>query len=237
MWRKGLKPKKLAVAVRHAAFEDLGTFQSTLTASGYSTQYLDAGCDHLNPASNADLLIVLGGPISANDEAYYPYLRHEIELIEQRLSAGLPILGICLGAQLIARAMGSRVYAGPAKEIGFAAIELTKAGLSSPISELAGGSVLHWHGETFDLPNGATLLASTAICENQAFSVGTQAMACQFHPEVCDGRFERWLIGHHSELVSERIDIGHLRATEWGERDALRLRSDAFLKIWLAQLV
>ncbi|MGC1467868.1 MAG: glutamine amidotransferase [Sphingorhabdus sp.] len=228
---------KLAVAVRHATFEDLGTFRSTLTANGYRVQYLDAGCDQLTAALQADLVVFLGGPISANDEARYPCVRHEIELIERMLAASVPMLGICLGAQLIARAMGARVYAAEVKEIGFAAIELTEAGASSPLSALAGGPVLHWHGETFDLPPGASLLASTAICENQAFSIGNRVMACQFHPEACDGRFERWLIGHHGELVSEGVDIASLRAAELRERDALQLRSHAFLDAWLEQLV
>lgn len=227
---------KTAIAIRHVAFEDLGSFAEPLAQHGYHVRYIDTGIDDLTFATHVDMLIVLGGPISSNDEARYPWLRDEIELIRQRIVRGLPVLGICLGAQLIARALGARVYAASAKEIGFAPIDLTPEGRQSPLAALASGPVLHWHGETFDLPPDARRLASTAICETQAFSLGARVMACQFHPEAGDGRFERWLIGHHGELAMDGIDINQLRAMEQRERDGLRARGNTFLSNWLDRL-
>src|ERR1700674_4054522 len=163
---------KLAAAIRHVHFEDLGAFEATLSEHGYETRYYDAGVADLHSPHlhSCDLLIVLGAPFGAYEEDKYPILTDEIALIERRLAAELPALGICLGAQLFARALGSRVYPGPAKEVGWSPIALTEAGKQGPTRHLGAGPVLHWHGDTFDLPAGTELLASTAICRNQAFA-------------------------------------------------------------------
>jgi GMP synthase-like glutamine amidotransferase len=131
-----------------------------------------------------DLLVCLGGPIGAYEEAAYPFLRDELALIERRLAAARPTLGICLGAQLMARALGARIYPAPAKEIGWGEVRLSEAGQKGPLRHFAGVPVLHWHGDTFDLPKGAELLASTVLCANQAFAFGRYALAFQFHPET-----------------------------------------------------
>jgi GMP synthase (glutamine-hydrolysing) len=123
-------------------------------------------------------------------------------MIQKRLNFARPALGICLGAQLFARALGARVYPGPAKEIGWAPVTLTAGGKQSPMKCLESVPVLHWHGDTFDLPQGAELLASTSICQNQAFSYGKSALAFQFHPEASAKNFESWLIGHAVEISS-----------------------------------
>jgi GMP synthase (glutamine-hydrolysing) len=146
--------------------------------------------------------VVLGGPIGAYEEEKYPFLLDEIAMIQKRLNFARPALGICLGAQLFARALGARVYPGTAKEIGWAPVTLTSGGKQSPVKCLESVTVLHWHGDTFDLPQGAELLASTAICQNQAFSYGKSALAFQFHPEASAKNFESWLIGHAVEISS-----------------------------------
>ena len=130
---------KTVVALRHVAFEDLGTLDPLLRQQGASVRYLEAGCDALDQleALGPDLLIVLGGPIGANDEALYPFLRQELALLERRLAAGRPTLGICLGAQLMARALGARVYPAAGKEIGWSPLALTEAGRRSPLRFLA----------------------------------------------------------------------------------------------------
>lgn len=208
---------KQLTAIRHVHFEDLGTLEDVLTEQGVAIRYLEAGVDDLMASGRlgADLLVVLGGPIGAYEEDRYPFLAEELRIIEKRLARGLPTLGICLGAQLMARALGARVYPAPAKEIGWAPVALTDAGMRSPLRHLAGAEtpVLHWHGDTFELPQGATLLASTKVCANQAFSWKSAGLAIQFHAEVRPARIERWLIGHACELSAPSMpDLGSLRS-------------------------
>lgn len=194
---------------RHLAFEDLGAFAAVLAQAGYEVRYCEMGIDAPDDAG-ADLLIVLGGPIGAYEEALYPWLSDEIRVLAARIKQGAPTLGICLGAQLMARALGARVYPGPAKEIGFAPLILPRDNLLSPFGDLP---VLHWHGDTFDLPHGAVNLASTPVCAQQAFSWGARALAFQFHPEAQPAGFERWLIGHAGEIAATPgISVPILRA-------------------------
>jgi len=225
---------RTAVVIRHLAFEDLGHFAPVLAESGYKVQYCDVGLDPLNDAG--DLFIVLGGPIGVYEEDKYPFLTGEINLIEARLAARRPTLGICLGAQLMARALGARVYPGSAKEIGFAPITLTDAGRTSCLADFEGKPVLHWHGDTFDLPAGATLLASTDICMQQAFSFGRNAVGFQFHPEAGAVGFERWLIGHTCELAAAGKSVPALRADNDRLASQLAGPAQACLRLWLSQL-
>jgi GMP synthase (glutamine-hydrolysing) len=231
---------KRAIALRHVAFEDLGILASLLEARGYDISYLDAGVD---PSASLrldqdDLLVVLGGPLSAYEEDRYPFLLDELRLIERCLRGRVPVLGFCLGAQLMARALGVRVYPGTAKEIGFAPIELTAEGAASCLRHLqrAGNQVLHWHGDTFDLPAGATRLASTAITPNQAFNIGDRTLALQFHVEADLNRFERWLIGHTCELAIEKIEPAGLREQARQYQYDLTASGTAVLEEWLSRL-
>jgi GMP synthase (glutamine-hydrolysing) len=232
-----MQTMKTAVAIRHVHFEDLGAFESLLAERGYAIHYCDAGMDDLQATElrTCDLLFILGAPIGAYEEDKYPFLHQELSLIENRLAAGRPMAGICLGAQLLARALGSRVYPGPAKEIGWAPLTLTEAGRLSGIRHLEGVPVLHWHGDTFDLPAGATRLASTPICQNQAFTHGPNTIAFQFHSEVTTKHFERWLIGHCAEIASVAgLSVTALRAdTERFAPEAAR-RGQLCLSEWLA---
>jgi GMP synthase (glutamine-hydrolysing) len=203
------------LALRHVSFEDLGTLGSIFSRRSYDVRYLDvpvtslADVDPLAP----DLLVVLGGPIGVNDTDLYPFLAPEIELIAQRLRSGRPTLGICLGSQLIARALGARVYTAAVKEIGWAPLDLTPEGRTSCLRHLAGTPVLHWHGDTFDLPQGAVRLASTPGCENQAFSWGKAALALQFHAETAGTALESWFVAHTAEIrATPGITVPQLRA-------------------------
>src|SRR5580698_6522485 len=204
------------LAIRHVHFEDLGSLELVLGERGRPVRYLDVGLGRIEAPDPVapSLMVVLGGPISAGDDARYPTLVPLLSMIEKRIAAGLPTLGICLGAQLIARALGARVYPAGHSEIGWAPLTLTDAGRASPVRHLDGAhtSMLHWHGDTFDLPAGATLLASTPLCQHQAFAWGKHVLGLQCHPEIRTDRFEPWLIGHAGEIASEGIDVRELRA-------------------------
>ncbi len=226
-----------ACVVRHVAFEDLGTFAPVLSAAGFDLSVMDAGVDELfEPIVRSDLVVVLGGPIGVYEEDRYPFLSAERKALGQRLRDGLPTLGICLGAQLMAAALGARVYPGAHKEIGWAPVELTAAGTSSCLSKLEGQPVLHWHGDTFDLPQGAERLASTALYPNQAFAIGSNALALQFHPELDARRFEQWLIGHAGELAAAGVDVAAFRAQVRQGGAALRTAAVSLLGHWLERL-
>jgi GMP synthase (glutamine-hydrolysing) len=202
------------IALRHVPFEDLGTLAPVLENRGFQVRYVDIGVDELpaREVASADLLVALGGPIGAADEEAYPYLIDELAVITERLSAGRPVLGICLGAQLIARALGASVAPMSAgKEIGFGPVRLTNEGRESALAPLDGVPVLHWHGDAFELPEGATCLASTDLCLNQAFTYRHHVLGLQFHLETDVSRFEQWLIGHSVELAAAGVSVESVR--------------------------
>ncbi len=229
---------KSLLAIRHVAFEDLGAFEPVFRDSGYAIRYCEAGLDDIAATGrSADLVVVLGAPIGAYEEDKYPFLADELRLLERRIAGSQPALGICLGAQLIARAMGARVYPGAAKEIGWDPIELTPEGRQSPLSNLKSGPVLHWHGDTFDLPQGALRLASTAVTQNQAFAFGLSILALQFHAEVEAANFERWLVGHTLEIASvPGLSVGGLRRDAQNYSAAAVSRGAQMLREWIAGL-
>ena len=180
---------KSVAVFRHLIEEDLGTFARTLEELGYSYTYIDtpdfdfSGFDVLAP----DILIVMGGTMGVYETNDHPYLAEEINLIKTRIDAGLPVLGVCLGAQLIAASMGAKVYKGDnGVEIGWHTLALNDDGRASALAHLSADktNMFHWHGDTFELPEGAILLASSENYAHQAFSYGDHVLALQFHPEV-----------------------------------------------------
>ncbi|MDS9468803.1 glutamine amidotransferase [Paracoccus sp. MBLB3053] len=219
-----------ALAIRHVHFEDLGSFVRPLSERGYALRYSTVGdrdfleFDPLEPG----LLIVLGGPVGAYETTAYPFLSHEMDLIAARLARGLPTLGICLGAQLVAAALGSKVFPAKVKEIGFAPIRLSQTGKLSALRHLEDVLVLHWHGDTYELPKGAENLAS------QAFAIGSQVLGLQFHPEVERGPgFERWLVGYAHEIAVAGINPAELRADAERCGDALADAARRTFAEWL----
>jgi GMP synthase (glutamine-hydrolysing) len=232
---------KTAVAIRHVAFEDLGSFEPVLASHGYSIAHTEAGLDNLtaiDPLGPA-LLIVLGGPIGAYEETAYRFIIDELKILERRLAADLPTLGICLGSQLMARALGAKVYPGKQKEIGWAPLDLTDAGQHSCLGPLASEKawVLHWHGDTFDLPSGAARLASTSVYENQAFSWGRRALALQFHLEATTKGLERWFIGHACEVASTQgVTVTQLRRDTARYGAALERVGGQCFDLWLREV-
>lgn len=193
---------KTAAAICHARFLDLASFGEILSEKGYEVRYYDAGQDRLSLDGEPDVLITLGGPVGAYERSDYPWIDDEMEMLGKHLGAGRPLLAICLGAQILAQTLGAPVFKS-SPEIGWAPIELTDAGRQSVLRRTGeeGVPVLHWHGDSFDLPVGAQRLASTPQCENQAFSIGS-ALAVQFHPEVRARDFERWLICNTGQIAA-----------------------------------
>lgn len=230
--------QKTALAVRHVAFEDLGSMVGPLERAGYSIDYWDTSDSDLTAIDPlvADLMVVLGGPIGVYDDALYPIVATEIEILKRRLAADMPTIGICLGAQLMAHALGSRVYPGPQKEIGWSSLTLTSEGRAGPIGHLEDQAVLHWHGDTFDLPAGCDLLASTDLCRNQAFSRGPRILGLQFHAEVRASKFEHWLMGHACELSTATLDPRTLRADARREARKLEEAAERLFEDWLSGL-
>ena len=231
---------KNAVVIRHVAFEDLGSLAIALRQKDYEINYIDVAPGSLNNLDPLapDLLVVLGGPIGVYDESDYPFIADEIRILEQRLSIDLPTIGICLGAQLMARALGARVYAGQHKEIGWSPIQLSGAGRHSALSYLLPDyMVLHWHGDTFDLPKGAVHLASSSKYKNQAFAWKEHGLALQFHPEVTARSLEHWFIGHAHEISSTPgISINELREDTANYARRLEIQGNKFWKVWLEKL-
>lgn len=204
---------KTLVALRHLAFEDLGLLSPLMLAMGWRIHYYDLGVNQLwkLDLSQVDLLAVLGGPIGVAEDDRYPFLVEETTLVRERLATRRPMLGICLGAQMIARALGSHVQSMGRKEIGYSPLTLLPARQQSPLAAVGAQPVLHWHGDQFELPEGIPTLASTPICPNQAFMVEQHTMAWQFHLEVDATRIEQWLIGHAVELAQAQVPTQLIR--------------------------
>lgn len=228
---------RTCLALQHLSFEDLGTLGDVLQERGFDIRYRQAGVDDLGSGAAreewaaADLVVVLGGPIGVYESDRYPFIHDELDRVRERLASGRPLVGICLGAQMMAAASGRRVYPGPAKEIGFAPLRLSPAGQASPLAALAacGHQVLHWHGDTFDLPPGAELLASTDVVAHQVFSLGPRVLGLQCHLEAQPREFERWLIGHTAELTAAGADVHVLRADNARHGPAL---AEAARQVW-----
>jgi GMP synthase (glutamine-hydrolysing) len=226
-----------ALAIRHVPFEDLGSFAAVLRERGFVVAYRDAGLDDLGAGDivDADLLIVLGGPIGVYETKEYPFLKGEIAVVERRLKLGRPVLGLCLGAQIMAKALGARVYKGKRKELGWSPLALTDAGRKSVLSALGSRtSVLHWHGDTFDLPHGAALLGSTPLYPHQAFAWRNHALALQCHIETTVRGLERWFIGHTLEIATTRgVKLETLRRDTRRLGPRMEKRGPLVLKAWL----
>lgn len=231
---------KRAMVIRHLAFEDLGCYAQVLADNNISVQYVEAPQDDLgqiDPASD-DLLILLGGPISANQADIYPCLQDELTLLEQRLALDKPTLGVCLGAQLMAKALGAKIYPGNEKEIGWSPLSLSAAGKECALRHFAPPvRVLHWHGETFELPADAVLLASSELYRNQAFAYGKHALGLQFHGECTAQGLESWYLGHVGEIEqTPGLSVPELRAQAAIYAEDAARQGQRFFADWLNQV-
>lgn len=221
-------------AIRHVGFEDLGLLGPLLAMRGADITYADAWAVDTPAARHADLLVILGGPISANDGDAYPFIETEIALARERLQAHRPLLGICLGAQIVCRALGGTVAPGSAPEIGWGKLDLTDAGRAGPLRHLQGVPVLHWHGEVCALPPGVPSLAATPLCANQAFQPHRHALALQFHAEAGARDIEPWLVGHCAEIAhTPGVSVEALRTATARNGARLAAAGRAMFAEWL----
>lgn len=188
--------------LQHVPFEGIGSMDLWLDEHCADVSYTRFFEDHALPqAKKFDLIIVMGGPMSVNDEESLPWLRPEKQFIRDAIELGVPVVGVCLGAQLIASALGARVYSNPQKEIGWFQIEATP-NVTNTFRFPEKCIVFHWHGETFDLPSGAVRLAKSIICENQAFQFGQHVIGLQFHLETTPDSVQAILDNCSKELIS-----------------------------------
>ncbi len=230
---------KRALVVHHVAHEGLAAFAGPVVDAGYVIERLDIGdpgfanADFLTP----DLLVLLGGPMAVYRPDLFPWLDGELTRLAERLAGRRPTLGVCLGAQLIAAALGATVARGPVREVGFAPMTLTAEGLVSPLQALAAVPVLHWHGDGFALPEEATLLARTEHYP-QAFAIGPTVLGLQCHPEMgaLDDRIDEWLAADAAYVAKAGTSADLLREqhARWGVEAASA--GQFMLREWLAGL-
>ncbi len=233
---------RTCVVIEHLAIEHPCTLKPSLQACGYQVASIPAASvsRYRERVEAAALLIVMGGPIGVYDAPEFPYLTLEIDLIRARLMAKRPVLGLCLGSQLMAAALGAKVFPGTnGVELGWAPVRLTEEGRQHALADVAGGDypVLHWHGDTFDLPEGATLLASSSRYAHQAFAVGNHGLALQFHVETDADELEQWFVAFAADIRKIGPDmLSKLRADTAKFAEDLAERNARFITRWVAQL-
>jgi GMP synthase-like glutamine amidotransferase len=192
------------IALQHVDFEGTGLIDEWAATRGHSISLHQCfGTAPFPTTADMDMLVIMGGPMSIHDEQEYPWLIHEKALIKHAIEQGKYVVGVCLGAQLIANVLGAKVYKNSVREIGWFPVALSDDALGTPyISGLNSAmTVLHWHGETFDLPERAVHLMSSAACHNQAFSYNAHVLALQFHLEMTEAGLRSIIDGCRDELV------------------------------------
>lgn len=207
---------KIAEVIRHTPLDGLGSFRSVLERHGYTIRIVEPFAEDIQSldAVAPDLMLVMGGAISVNDTAHYPFITDELNYIERRLKSGKPIMGACLGGQMIAKASGARVYKNYTLEAGYFPVTLTEAGQGSCLGEMAvnDGMTMHWHSDVFDLPKDATRLAYSAVTTNQAFAIGPNVLGLQFHMEADPRTVGGWIVAYAGDIVRSGLDPHAMRA-------------------------
>ena len=226
------------LCILNVPHEDIGSFDVTMRGFSIKPQIVLASqtdfhtIDPLAP----DLTIIMGGPMGVYEADQYPFLSAEMQHVRARAGAGKPVLGVCLGSQIIAAALGAKVYPGTAgKEIGWSPIQVTAAGMQTPLKYLdeSETSMMHWHGDTFDLPDGAKLLASSARYKHQAYLVNDNILGLQCHPEVTEARLESWYREMGGEMEQEGLSVENLRAQAHQHAEKLSIQNQLFFTEWL----
>jgi len=228
---------KSALIIRHVPYEGVAGFREPIEAAGYEVDRIDvadpnfSGVDLREP----DLLIMMGGPMGVYEHEVHPWISCQLRRLAQRIEARRPTLGVCFGAQMIAAAMGGEVFPGPHPEIGFHPVAVHHPeGLLRHIAEVP---VLHWHGDTFTLPQGAELLASSDRYAHQGFRYGPNVLALQFHAEMgLDPRFDAWIAQGQQTLADAGIAASALRYAHEVHGARAVAGGRALIAEWLAGL-
>jgi GMP synthase (glutamine-hydrolysing) len=228
---------KSGLIIRHVPVEGLAGFREPVEAAGYRLDRIDV----TDPAfatldlDRPDLLIMMGGSMSVYERERHPWIACQQRRVARRLALDRPTLGVCFGAQLIAAALGAEVFSGPRKEIGFAPLAIRDTALAAPLRALDGIPVLHWHGDTFTLPEGAELLASTTLYRHQAFARGPNILALQFHAEMgLDERFQTWTEEWTEDIAAGGTSAERLRADHAAFGPDAVAAGRAMIAQWLA---
>ncbi|NQZ14151.1 MAG: gamma-glutamyl-gamma-aminobutyrate hydrolase family protein [Alphaproteobacteria bacterium] len=230
------------LVVSHKTDKDIGSLDPILVERGYDVtrilSYMDA-IETIDPLGH-DLAIFTGGPMGVYQAEDYPYLKQELKYLEKRVANDKPVLGICLGAQLLAKALGSDVFPGSnGKEIGWVDVRVNEDGMKTPVRHLDAGQtkMMQWHGDTFKLPEGAVRLASSDLYKNQAYSYGKNIMALQCHPEVQREIIELWLACGSEELEENNLTVQGIRADSKKNLLTLQHQTQAFFNEWLDEVL
>lgn len=207
--------KKTALIIRHVPYEGVAGYRVPIEAAGYEVDRIDVSDPDFSTLDlcRHDLLIMMGGPMGVYEQESHPWISCQLRRLAQRLEADRPTIGVCFGSQMIAAALGAEVYPGPDMEIGFHPIAIAPQAQDGPLRHIADVPMLHWHGDTFTLPDNVELIASSPLYAHQAFRRGPNILALQFHGEMgLDPRFEAWIEQGADAIARAGTDEATLRA-------------------------
>ncbi|MEE4450177.1 glutamine amidotransferase [Novosphingobium resinovorum] len=230
---------KTALIIRHVPHEGVAGYRKPIEDAGYEVSRIDVSDPGFSSLDlrEPDLLIMMGGPMGVYEQDRHPWISCQLRRLALRLEADRPTLGVCFGAQMMAEALGAKVYPGPAKEVGFHPVQVHRHAADSPLRHVREVPVLHWHGDTFTRPEGVELLASTSLYEHQAFRRGRTQLALQFHAEMGeDPRFDAWIEQWPEAVVEAGGCPRALRRTHDELGPGAVAAGRAMIADWLAQL-
>ena len=229
--------QRTALVVQHDPEIHLGNLHEVLTESGYHARVVDArSFDFTTGTEDIDVVIVLGNDHGVYDKAEHAYIAREEAWLAAWMQRERPTLGVCFGAQIMASALGATVYRGEQTVIGFREVVPTEAGTASPVRHFDRVPVMEWHGDTFTLPEQATLLARSDEYAHEAFAIDNWALAVQFHPETTAEMHEKWLTDAPDAVTAAGYNVEVLRAERERLSDPMQAASKAMLRDWLAGL-